>query len=290
MIYGIVGISMVGQALASGYIGKPIPRAYSKITLYGDATINNMQIKNYKYSENEVLALTMYNFLTWDTRTIFLALFNNGNLTAGNVTGLTEEILFWEINRREIGDTIFTKLATIPVTQTEFIDITAYTGKVYEYALFGLGNTQISEPIISDQISSEFYNHILIDENTNKTYVFNLNAEFGSVSTEEDMIRHESVNSKYMAYSFGKKNYETGQIAALIGDVNVYGSDLIQPKELLQELRGVITNGKRKILKTRKGDCIYVMTYAPSRQVLSDAIGSQPNVVKFNWDEIGVVE
>lgn len=279
-----LGLIFNGISTLLGYQGQPIKRNYSKIRVYGEADFDDIHVRNYVMSEEEINNLEIAIPDVWTGKTIMLAQFENENLTSGNVSGLTESIIYWEINRRELGSTLLTKLDTIPVTQTQYIDITAAPNKIYEYVVFGISENQISEPLVSPQLKSDFYNHILIQPDTKKAFVFDLNTQTGTIENETDVTRHDGFG-KYSAYSYGLRDFEKSSISAIPGSVSNGG--LSQAIEVLRELKDVINDQKDKLYKTRKGEILWVTTIDSSRQLLSDSIEQQPFIVTFNWEETG---
>lgn len=284
-----LGGTFLGISYLNGYQGQPIPKKYNKIRIYGEGIYDNIHIRNFTYTQEDIVALSMSVQPIWDGNTIILAQFNNKNLEIGNITGLTEKIDFWEINRRELGGKILTKLATIPVSQDTYIDITAKPNKVYEYVVFGLSDNQISEPLLSSQVKSNFYNHLLIDPDTNRVFIFDLNAQTDSIENKTNTVKYESPFSKFPAFAEGMNDYLTGGISAIVGDINTSGN-LDQSVDMLEELRAFINNGKYKIYKDRKGSAFKVKTHPISRSMVNDSIISQPNMIHFTWEQVGEVE
>ena len=62
-----------------------------------------------------------------------------------------------------------------------------------------------------------------------------------------------------------------------------------QSVEYLDILRAFINNGKPKILKSRKGHVLKVITYGYEASPLNSGILQQPYIVKFNFEQVGDV-
>jgi hypothetical protein len=285
-----LGVSFVGTSNLMGYSGQPVIRPYKKLTIFGEATFDDVHAMRGTYSLEDIQALDISVEDEYTIDTIYLASFENENLAAGNVIGLSEPVLLWEVNRRQNGSSVLTKVGDIENVESEdaleFTDKTVTKNESYEYVIFGISENEVSEPLVSNSIDTYYDAHILIGEDTEDIYVLNLNLESSNVSNITDYNRYDGYD-KYSAHSFGKRDFESSIITAILGDVSEARDGIIQTISDLSDFRAFINNGKPKIYKSQKGEIYRVVTTETSRQVLSDKINGQPYVVSFKWEEIG---
>lgn len=282
---GFIGNDFVGTSLTNGYQGVPEKREYVKITLYGEAEFDNLHILNYEMTDAEIQAISVTDETEWVGETLLLSEFDNENLSAGNITDLSESVLYWDIYRLDVDENLATFLTTISSDIQEYVDLTCAKGKTYSYMIYGIGETQASSPLISDEFTSDYYNHILINpSDSSELYIFNYNAQTDNITNETDMTRYDGF-SQYSAYSFGNRDFEIGTISAIVSDID--SVEYSQPIELINSLRSFINNKQNKIYKNRKGEVYYVMTTNMSRNVINDGLQEQPYNISFKWEETG---
>ena len=96
--------------------------SYNKATLYGDALVDYIWIRNKVDTQNEIDATLSYTYdPEWDANTFLLAPFNN-TLNGGNVTSVGDKILYWQVYRKKKDDATLHFLVRISASQYALYD------------------------------------------------------------------------------------------------------------------------------------------------------------------------
>jgi len=266
----------------------PTPSIYDRITFYGDIIIDNVWIRDRILSDAEIDAMNYKIDPTWTSDTIFLALFENGNLNAGNLINLTSPILSWDIYRRTVEDNILTYLDSVDVSIKTYVDYTTQAYKTYIYEIFPITATEIGSALQTDPLYTNYYGYYLIDPDTGTAYKFDLNLSSSDFQYEEDVTEYKTY-TKYPAVSRGKLNYLKHSITVLAGTIQCPDGTFLQPIDYLNTLEAFITDGKVKLYKTRKGGIYKVYTRNYKYKALDDGITEQPMLVSFDVFEVEAV-
>ena len=282
----VLGGSVLGVSTLLGGASFPSPSEYQSFEIYGSSIASNAWIRNYELTEAQIMAESPEDIPAWDGTTLLLANFSN-NLDAGNVGSITT-IDNFDVNRRKVSETTFTKLATVDNTVTEYIDVTAEPNTTYIYEVLAKNATEISEPIVADPFDSDFFNWLLIDEETATTYIFNLNVQSNAFTNETSYERYDGYN-KFSQFSFGDRDFVTGSVSAILALEQGCELEITQPVEFLDTFREFVNNGKEKILKSRKGHVIRVVTTDYNSDVWLDELMEQFYRISFNFTEVGEV-
>jgi len=251
----------------------------------GDSYIDNVQLFSEPQSDEYIDSAQLGETLLWTPNTLALMTFD-GNLSAGNITNITSPITNWQIYRRKNTESTLTLLDTIPVTQTTYVDITAQPNTSYLYTILAVNDTEISTPI-EGSITTDFYGMFLINPNTLTAYLFDSNLEFGGMTVESSHERYDGYN-EFSAHSFGNRNFRVGAVSAIVRENFCDNTNTItQTAEFVKLIQDEINNGEEKILKTRKGEVMKVITTNPSTSPLNVNITQQPYSISFEFQEVG---
>lgn len=265
----------------------PIPTEYQSIKFYGNngtyTLLDNIHLRSTVLTDTEVASLDVLETPLWTSDTLLLATFDE-TLSAGNITNIINPITNFDIYRRKSTESKFIKLATLPVTDTDYIDATLESGSTYVYNIVAKNTTEASEPL-QVSLDSDFYLWAIIDPDTFETHVFNFNLESNAFNNEIAYKRFDGYG-KYSTHMFGDRDFLTGNISA-IASSNC--GTIEQSVDYVHSLRTFINNGKTKILKSRKGQALKVITHNFKSEILDDAIGEQPYIVSFDFEEVGVL-
>lgn len=284
----ILGGSFLGVSTLTGLVQFPEPSAYTAIRINGEAIYDYVWSRNFVMTDAQIRALELDVTPVFDGTTIMLANFNN-NLGAGSVDSITNPITSFDVNRRKSDETTFTLLDNVASTVTSYNDVTAEPNVTYIYEILAKNATEISEPLLADPLESDFYNWLIIDPETATTYVFNLNLQSSAFANEIDYNRYDGYN-KYSPFTFGDRDFLTGSVSAILASNNeVCGVEVEQSVEFLDQFRAFINNKKEKILKSRKGHVIRVVTTDYNSNIWLDELGEQLYRVSFNFTEVGAV-
>jgi hypothetical protein len=257
----------------------PDKRIYTKITVYGNAIVDKIHILDSELTNAELEAIDITAALTWSSHTDLLAEFEN-SLSGGNFLDLDIPILNWQVYRKEQGGITSTLLDTISATDIQYIDYTAQAQKTYIYDLFAVTPTQISEPLETAAILSDFYGYFIIDPVLEIAYKFDMSTESSESAYAEDFTVYENF-TQYPSFARGQRKYMSTTITGMPGTLT-QDKVLSQTVDYIDALRDFIHNGNEKIFKTRKGQIYKVQTSKFRFKPLNDSISDQPLLVSFD--------
>lgn len=270
--------------------------SYNKATLYGNSLTDYIHIGNKIDTQNEINATLGYEYEPkWNSETVLFAPFTDG-INGGNIVSLTDNVLFWQIYRKQPNDSILTFLYRVPVTQYSLLDFNILNNSEYQYVIFAETENYISAPMeqkgytkavwgdwsicgLIETESKEIYN---IDENN--IWLFNSNLESGTIEQNLDKYTMENF-TKFPKISSGKKNYLTGSIKALLGNVNPQTNEYSDTVEMYNRFVDFIADGNEKLLRDRKGNGWIVSTTGNNLQYIDYSADQMTNVT-FSFTQI----
>ncbi len=280
----------LGLSTLLGFQGAPQSRAYTKTILYGSATVGTMHVQDTVWTDEQIAMNDRTIRRIWDGNTRILAEFN-GDVTAGNISGVTDPITSFQLNRRKITDSTFSTLANLPASVREFNDVSAERNVSYIYEILAKSETEISEPILSEIVVSNYYNHILIDPSSALAFIFDSESRHSGYSVVDDHSRHDGYN-KYSGHTFGDRDFTTGTVTAIVSDEDdiCERNNLVQTIGYLDQIRAFISNGNKKILKDRKGRITTIITFGYNQSIWINEDGNQLYKVSFSFEEVAPEE
>lgn len=228
----------------------------------------------------------------WDFDTVMNADFE-GDLNAGNVDFLVEQVSAIKIKRRITGTFNWLTLKTIPINTIEdftfvFNDLLNGYGTQYDYALVPVMEDVESEYIINS-ILSEFNGVFIGDQNT--IYKFLYDVSYGTNAVNQKVGTFEPLGNQYpIIVANGDLSYESGVVSATILNTNYDDIRKIDPPAIVQEknaIKSFLTNKGAKILKDWNGNkWLCMVTNNPQ---ITYKIGSNMAIpqVQFSWTQIG---
>lgn len=284
--------AFLGTAMFTGY-NPTVPdfAAYDKITFYGGDTgtggciIDKVHGENKIMTKDYILSKSNLEFSPkWDLDTYLLCEFDR-NFAGGNVVNITSPITDWLIYRSEVGSNQLDLIKEIDVKQEEFIDFTALKERTYIYYLFGKNDTEISSPLVTEEVYCDYYGWFLIDVDNKKSYIFDLNLSDGSIAQNEAVAEY-TTNLKYNAYSRGNTDFISGTITALVMDD---WCNMTQSVDYVEELREFILSDRKKYVKDRKGRIFRVFTSGYVDSMITSGLKGEPRYITFTFKEMGDV-
>lgn len=229
----------------------------------------------------------------WDYLTIMNANLN-GNLQAGNISLLGDDIEGIKIKRRKIDSYDWITLKYIPVdelfesTTFSFNDYLNQNDTTYEYAFVPIING-VEENYITNTIASKFEGVFICDSET--IYKFYNGVQYGSLERVQKIGVLEPFGSKYpVVVSNGMINYSKSSLKGTILNNDFENSHIIRRKEIVEKretLLNFFTNKKAKILKDWNGNFwLMIIVDSPSVEFVNK-YGMGISNISANWVEIG---
>lgn len=262
--------------------------SFYKFYLMGENHFNNVRLESKSYSDVEFLNMYTNKEVQWEISTELFATFKQSNLECGNTTTLSSPITAYDIYRKKDSDHYYSKLGSVEADQNFFIDYTARHNQNYEYSVVAKNDIEMSSPMTAS-FTTNFNGTFLIDPETRTSYIFDLEVKTGSFANEIAMTRHDGYG-KYSSYTFGERDFLKGRIQAIIMPDIPFQNEFIQPIEFIRLFQGFINNKKEKILKTKKGDALRIVTFNFSFEPLQEELIEQPYVISFDFEEVGTVD
>lgn len=274
---------------------------YNKITLHGE------QICDYLYIQNSNEGLNNLKYVdaepqAWSNNTLLLSKFD-GNLVGGNST-LVGRMNGYKLRRKKGTDSHTEYVATLTdaFATKQIIDYMVSSNTSYVYYLYPFNVTSGSgvtlSPFVSNEVTPEwdYWSLLLVDE-TNEENVFYLNKMFKfelNVATD-DMSNNAIVTvtpnfTKYPTIQYAPANYWSGGLSSLCGFISCNGYDYIQTPDMINELKALTSDTRRKFLKNPEGDVWEVKITAPIVISTEDDTIEKIKNVKVSWTEVGSAE
>ena len=279
---------------------------YRKITLGGN------QVCDYLYVSSQLDQSQFKNIDAepsgWKADTLMLAKFNEDDMSAGD-SSLTRNIEGYEI-RRKSGNDLYTEyVGTVKeqmqtgelVPKRYLIDYMVKNNTDYTYYLYPAAkrsdNGILLFPSITDDITTNWgYWSLLVVDESDEDNVFYLNKMFKfELNIAPDTMSNNAVVNvmqnftKYPTVQYGTSNYWSGGLSALCGYVSCYDGSYVQTPNIIEELKKLTSDTRRKFLKDIEGN-VWEVKITDSINV-TEEYGAAQSVksAKITWTEVGEV-
>jgi len=284
-----------------------LPTKYKKIKLYGEQTVDYLHVIT---SVEEPTADMLRNNYkpTWGGDTLLLANYDT-SISGGNIVSLQESVTNWIVYRQDVGSSTLKYINKIEGKYTELTDYLVSNQNDYKYVIFpetantigarmesATVKTKWSNWSITDIIKSDTDDNLYYADKDN-IWLFNANVTSGETTQNIDKYKYEGL-SQFPKINVGKKNYMSGGISCLIGDVG-YDDDgvyrYIDTISQRKRFEAFVANGNHKLIKDRKGN-VRVVDIISNSFKIDDVSAIQPTTISFTWvelmsiDSISVVE
>lgn len=279
---------------------------------YKTITLGGNQVCDYLYISDAQIDQTEFRYIDiepkeWDNNSLMLAKFNKDDMSAGN-SSLTENIKGYEI-RRKSGNNLYTEyVGTVKENEEDksktkryIVDYMVKNNTDYSYYLYPSTthsqNGILLSPSITDEVKTNWgYWSLLVVDESDEDNVFYLNKmfKFGLNVTIDSMSNNAVVSvlqnfTKYPTVQYGTANYWSGGLSALCGYVSCYDGSYVQTPNMIEELKKLTSDTRRKFLKDMDGNIWEVKITAPINITEEHRAIQSVNSVKISWTEIGEV-
>ena len=276
---------------------------YNKITLGGN------QVCDYLYITSSPVEHSQFQYIDeepddWKSDTLMMAKFNEKDMSAGN-SSLINNIIGYEI-RRKSGDDLYTEyVGTVKENfnsskqKKYIIDYAVKNNTDYTYYLYPAathsGNGVVLHPSITSEIKTNWgYWSLLVVDESEEENVFYLNKMFKfELNLSTDAMNNNAVVSviqnftKYPTVQYGTSNYWSGGLSALCGYVSCASGGYIETPNIIEELKNLTSDTRRKFLKDIDGNIWEVKITSPISITTEDKSAQTINTVKISWTEVG---
>lgn len=277
--------------------------AYNKITLYGKQTCDYLYIQNSAPESNEFIRVDDEP-PSWKDETVLYANFNDkdNRLGAGD-SKVAGRIDGYELYRKKYNEAHAEYLGTIKAggkdTNDLIIDYTVRNGVDYTYYLYPSAEKSqggaVLSPLVTNQISIDcpYWSLFIVDETDDenifyldKMFKFELNLQVDSMTNNAQVSISQNF-TKYPTIQYGASNYWTGSLSSLCGFIASNCIDYVQNTNMINEIKSISSDTRRKFLKDTEGNLWEVDVSSPigiaTEQVALQALKTWT----FSWVEVG---
>lgn len=232
----------------------------------------------------------------WFLKNIMHAKFEN-DLESGSLDADGHKITKIQIYRRILGDGAS---GWVLVGEFEyktdfnvysFVDVTAESGRYYEYSIVPVAGNVIGEKTISDPTYIS-YNGVFISDKENN---YKIQFDFESKDTEynKNFSSMTPLNGEFPIVVYGNQDYRTGSISFLpLSETQIKsGGTKVDGKEerlIRDKVTSFLNNGKSKVLRNDNGDIMIMATSNVKSSPKSNALMDIQSV-SFDYTELGEV-
>ena len=277
--------------------------AYNKITLYGKQTCDYLYIQTdapdedaFSYVNDEPPA--------WNDTTSLYANFSNeeSRLMAGN-SALIGTIDGYEVYRRKYNESKAEYVGTIRKSEENIsdfmVDYAVKNGVEYTYYLFPNAETSESgtqlSPFVTKQLAIDvpYWSLFIVDETDeenvyylDKMFKFELNLQIDDMTNNTQVSMSQNF-TKYPTLQYGASNYWSGSLSSLCGFIASNCVDYVQNVNMINELKSIALDTRRKFLKDTSGNLWEVNVSAPIIISTENMSLQDVKTWKFSWVEVG---
>lgn len=275
---------------------------------YNKIILNGNQLCDYLYIQDTPTNISEFKYVDaepnqWSNNTLLFSKFNN-DLVAGD-SELTGSIVGYEIRRKKGANPYTEYVGTIKGTPNELkaqkfiIDYMVKNNSDYTYYLFPA--TTISEsgvvlsPSITDEVKTDwwYWSLLVVDETDeenvfylNKMFKFELNLQTGERNNNAVVSVIQNF-TKYPTVQYGMSNYWSSELTSLCGFISCNGVDYVQTPNIIEELKALTSDTRRKFLKDIDGNVWEVKITAPISISTDDNTLQRVKTSKVSWTEVG---
>lgn len=272
--------------------------SYNKATLYGNSIVDYVWIKNYVAEQSEIDTVSAYTYSPqWDDTTLMLAPFNS-DINGGNVVGLSDNVIAWQIYKRKPDDSVFTFVAKVPAAQYKVSDFNVLNNDEYQYTIFAETENYISAPLEQkDFVKASWWNWSIVglnDSGTNGLYyadsdnIWLFDTMLTSSGFDQNIDKYIVENfTQFPKISSGKKNYLSSSITAFLN--NIKDGRYVDTVEQYNRFVDFIAQPTPKLLRDRKGNGWVVSTMGNTMRYIDESV-EQITQVSFNFVQLNDIQ
>ena len=280
--------------------------AYDKITLHGEQTCDYLYIQT-DAPANDAFSNVDDEPTGWTKSTLLYANFNDENrrLNAGD-SEIAGSIEGYEVYRRKYNESHAEYIGTVKSSESGsgdlMVDYAAKNGVDYSYYLYP--NTEKSQsgtalsPFVTKQLSIDcpYWSLFIVDETEeenvfylDKMFKFELNLQIDDMSNNAQVSISQNF-TKYPTIQYGASNYWSGSLSSLCGFIASNCVDYVQTVNMINELKSITSDTRRKFLKDTDGNLWEVNVSAPINISTEIMAVETLKTWKLSWVEVGDTE
>lgn len=277
--------------------------AYDKIILSGKQTCDYLYIQSKAPAEDEFSCVNDEPSV-WNNSTSLYANFSNedNRLGAGD-SSVVGTIDGYEVYRRKYNESHSEYIGTIQPSKNGvgdlIVDYSVKNGVDYTYYLYpnvdsSKGGIPLS-PLVTKQVAIDapYWSLFVVDETDeenifylDKMFKFELNIQVDDMTNNTQVSIAQNF-TKYPTIQYGMSNYWSGSLSALSGFIASNCIDYVQTTNMIDELKSLYSDTRRKFLKDIDGNLWEVNISAPLNINTQYTATQSLKTWKFSWVEVG---
>lgn len=271
--------------------------SYNKIVLHGKQICDYLYIQSSEIPESSFTEVNSEPS-AWGEDTLLFAKFDN-DLLAGN-SAITDAIDGYDVRRRCGAQTHTEYVTTISQNNKKYIiDYAVKNNTPYTYYLYPTSKDEdksvVLSPFVSDELKADwdYWSLIVVDETEkenvyylNKLFKFRLNVSVDDMSNNTDVTVTNNF-TKYPTVQYSTANYWSGGLSSLCGLLSCSELEYRETPNMIQELKNLTSDTRKKFLKDISGNLWEVKISAPINISTNTETLEQIKTVKISWVETG---
>ena len=273
---------------------------------YNKVKLHSGQVCDYLYIQKDNTGIEDFKYVNsepdkWNKNTLLFAKFN-GNAIAGNVD-LLDNISGFEIRRRKVSETHTDYIGKVTEKGINYIiDYLACNNTDYIYYLYPISTSSTGQVItLSPSVENakgkwNYWSLFVVDETDednvfylDKMFKFELNLQVGDMTNNAD-IKVTNNFTKYPTVQFGTSNYWSGSLSSLCGFISCYDHEYSQTPNMINELKELTSDTRRKFLKDMDGNVWEVQVTGAINISTNNETLEKLKTVQILWTEVGSVD
>lgn len=269
---------------------------FNKISLCGGQICDYLYIQNSQLDPNNQIEINSPP--EWDAHTVFFSNFKNHNLKASE-SNLIGKINGYELRRKAGANSYTEHVVMIKDSMDKIIDYAIANNSSYTYYLYPRENVSEGGLVLSPSVSNEIktrwdYWSLMVVDETEDENVFYLDKmfKFELNLSVDDMTNNASVSiipnfTKHPTIQYGTSNYWSSSLTSLCGYINCSNNSYIQTPDMINELKSLTSDMRRKFLKDMDGNIWEVKISAAINISTDNLTAEKVKSVKISWAEVG---
>lgn len=269
---------------------------YKKLYINGGQNIDYLYIGKSALEISEVCSEPSQ----WNDDTILFSKFNK-DLIGGN-SALIEDIVGYEVRKRKGANSYTEYVTTIKESSKGspkvLLDYGATNNTGYTYYLCpafdeGDSGTEFANLSTNEvQTKWDYWSLLVVNETDEKNvfyldklFKFELNLNVGDINNNATVSVTQNF-TPYPTVQHGATNYWSGTLSSLCGFISCDDNRYIQTPNMINELKALSTDGKKKFLKDMDGNIWEIKITSPVSVSTNNEVLQRPKTVNISWAEV----
>lgn len=271
----------------------------TSIKLYGAQTASYLVVNGTNMTDQEIDSVFIDGYEPdWsdvDGTGVIVAPFN-GNLVSSYISGLTSELVGFDVYRKRVGETRLYKVCSVDKDTLGIIDYLVRNNVEYQWFVYPVATDEIGVSLESLAAKANFETWTVtfineVSENVfvpEQTWQFKCNLTSGAFVQNMDKTQFNNY-TQYPKFSIGATNYITGSLTALLGDVTIEGV-YHEPIDTWIAWNNMIASGRECLITDTKGNLIKAQITSNQGTQMPNIIDEAPTSISFSFTETGSLQ